>query len=126
MINYGSLVGGDAFFASRLHNFDWVNATAGDQQKALVSATDLIDQFGYDDQKYPVSILDSDATDEEFRLADLSQELEFPRGSVNTVPTEIEHACYLIAQALLSGRDPEMDLESLAATSTAYGSVRTS
>lgn len=124
MAHYGSLVEANAFFDSRLHSYDWDIATPSDREKALTQATELIDQFDYLGQKYAVSILPEDATEEECRLAELSQPLEFPRGTVNEVPVQIEHACYLIAKALLAGRDPEMDLESLANRSASYGDVR--
>lgn len=125
MAFYGTLLDANAFFAARLHSYDWDAAGASDRQKAMTQATELIDQFDYLNDKYPVAILDADATDEEKRTAELSQELQFPRGSVDTVPVEIERACYLIAQVLLSGRDPDMDLEALASKSTQYGDVKT-
>lgn len=123
---YGTVSAASGYFDSRLRSTDWFDATPARQQASLVEATALIDQFDYINQKYTVSILADDATDEEIRLANLEQTCQFPRGSVDTVPAEIERACYLIGKALLSGREPDMDNESLSATSTAYGSVRTS
>jgi len=125
MSNYGTVNAANAFFDSRLHSWDWEQAIVADRLRALVQATEYIEQFDYVGEKYAVNALGEDATDEEKRVARLSQPLEFPRGDVNEVPIEIEHACYLIAKALLSGRDPDMDLESLATKSTAYGDVRT-
>ncbi len=135
MANYGSVNGGNAFFDSRLHSYDWDQATVADRQKALYQATTLIDQFAYVGRKYTVQAvvtalgdtadLCTDANKEALRVAELAQELEFPRGDNSTIPTEIEHACYLIAKALLSGRDPEVDLEALATKATAYGDIRT-
>lgn len=124
--HYGTLVNANVFFDNRLHTFDWQNAIVDDRIKAMNQATQLIDQFEYLGQKYTVSILAEDATDEQIRTAQLAQEREFPRGTVNQVPIEIEEACYLIAKALLSGRDPEADLENLAVKSSAYGGVKTS
>lgn len=124
MAHYGTLVEANVFFDNRLHNWDWDAASLADRTKAMNQATEVIDQFAYIDQKYAVAIL-TDPTSEECRVANLSQELEFPRGAINEVPDEIEKACYLIAKALLSGRDPEADLESLATKSSAYGGVRT-
>jgi len=126
MSNYGTVNGGNAYFDARLHAYDWDQAPVSDRQKALVQATELIDQFDYVGEKYAVNLLGDDATDEEKRVARLSQPLEFPRGDVNEVPGEIDQACYLIAKALLSGRDPDMDLESLATKAAAYGDVKTS
>lgn len=125
---YGSVAGGDAFFASRLHAFDWTYAGPDDRLKSLVQAAELIDQFDYIGQKYAVQIyLDASgdaATCEGKAEAELSQPLQFPRGTVNVVPDEIERAAYLIAQKLLSGRDPEADLEALSLKSAGYGDAR--
>lgn len=116
MANYGTVNEGNAYFDARLHAYDWDQASVADRGKALVEATELIDQFDYVGRKYAVQVavdalgedadLSTDENQEILRVAELSQELEFPRGSVNTVPTEIETACYLIAKALLSGATP--------------------
>jgi len=133
MSNYGTVNGGNAYFDSRLHSYDWDNASVEDRQKALSEATELIEQFNYVGYKYTVqqaiNELDggdctTDEAQESIRQANLAQELSFPRGDVTDIPAEIDTACYLIAKALLSGRDPDYDLESLATKSTAYGDVR--
>ena len=126
MAFYGTVEDGDTYFAARMFSWDWEQATESDKEKALQTATDLIDQFDYLGQKYAVAILDEDATDEERKAANLDQPNEFPRGDVNTVPVEIETATYLIAQRLLSGRDPQMDLEGLSVKFEKYGSVQSS
>lgn len=126
--HYGSIVGANAFFASRLHSYDWEMATVLDRTKALNQATEIINQFNYLGEKYSVNALKAanpKASCEEIRLANLSQENEFPRGTVNQVPVEIEKACYLIAKALLAGRDPDADLESLSTQAASYGGMRT-
>jgi len=136
MASYGTLSAANAFFADRLHSYDWDISTVVDRQKAMNQATELIDQFDYIGQKYPVQVacdaitaagtdVTSDANQLALRVAEESQDLEFPRGDSSTIPTEIETACYLIAKALLSGRDPDADLESLSVKSAAYGGVRT-
>jgi hypothetical protein len=134
MAFYGTVNEANAFFDARLWTYDWDNASVADRSKALQHATDLIDQFDYVDQKYAVAVLYGTEsspltpTDAEIRAAELSQPLQFPRGdsadSSSTIPTEIEHACYLIAKALMT-RDPEADLEALATKKTQYGEVRT-
>ncbi len=137
MPSYGTLVAANVFFDQRLHSYDWTQASATDRQKAMNQSTELIDQFAYIGQKYPVQIVydaiaanngdvTTDANQVLLRAAEESQELEFPRGDSSTIPTEIETACYLIAKALLSGRDPDVDLESLAIKSAGYGGVKTS
>lgn len=136
MANYGTVNGGNAYFDARLHNYDWDQATTADRLAAIVQATELIDQFAYLGYKYAVQQVydaidaidgdpSTDANKELLRLAELAQPLEFPRGDVNSVPEEIESACYLIAKALLGGRDPDMDLEALASRGVAYGDVKT-
>lgn len=126
MSYYGTVNKANAYFGARLHSYDWDQATVEDRQKSLVSATELIDQFDYVGSKYAVEVLGDDATDEEKRQAELSQPLQFPRGDSPDIPTDIETACYLIAKALLSGRDPEMDLEALSSKGVGYGDLRTS
>lgn len=135
MSNYGSIAAGDAYFDARLHSYDWSRSTPEDKQKALVAASDLIDQFQYLGQKAAVYTLiedndeDTDWTEDDNRAliqeAELSQPLEFPRDADTEVPTPIEHATYLIAKALLSGRDPEADFENLAVKQSQYGGVKT-
>jgi len=128
--------GGDTFFEARLHSFEWLSKIPADKLKALVQATELIDQFQYIGNKAAVQTVIDDlgdcadlSTEENQQLlqdAELSQPLEFPRGTDATVPEAIEKACYLIAKALLGGRDPDADLENLSVKSSAYGGVRTS
>lgn len=132
---YGSVSGGDSYFESRLHAYDWSRSTPADKLKALVQAAEYIDAFGYIGQKAAVYTLieasdeDTDWTTDENRAliqaAELAQPLEFPRDADSEVPTEIEHAAYLIAKALLGGRDPEADLENLAVKQSQYGGVKT-
>lgn len=133
MAHYGSVAGGDTFFNSRLHAYDWTKSTPADKQKALVEATEYIEQFNYLGQKAAVQTVltnNPDATCEDLEplleAAELSQPLEFPRGTDTVVPAEIEQATYLIAKELLSGRDPNADLENLSVKQAKYGGVATS
>lgn len=124
---YGSLVGANNFFEQRLHTFHWDNASADDRIKANNQAYMGINMFNYLDEKYPVAqLLESNpnATEAQIQAAWLTQDGEFPRGTSNVVPAEIEYAQYLWAYALLEGRVPDEDLEQLAVTSQAYGGVR--
>lgn len=104
---YGTIEEADAFFAARLHNWDWTNGTEDDKLRALAQATELVDQFDFIDDK-----------------ADPEQELEFPRTGQSEVPVTIRRATYLIAQSLLSGRDPNADLENLALKTEVYAGLR--
>ena len=126
--HYGTLVAANTYFGERLHTDDWDRSSVADRIAAMSEATELIDQFDYIGEKHAVQVvLDaagcSDAAT--LRAAELSQELEFPRGLSEIVPAEIEQAAYLIAKALLSGREPDMDLEGLHMKSASYSGVRT-
>jgi hypothetical protein len=122
--HYGTVSGAQTFFDNRLHSFAWENSTPDDRIKALNQATELVDQFDYIGDKYAVAILGDDATDDQKQTAELSQPMQFPRGDVNTVPVEIEQATYLIAQALLDGRNPDMDLEGLPMKSMGFADAK--
>lgn len=126
MAFYGTVEDGDVYFAARLFSWDWSQATDADKEKALQVATDLIDQFDYLGQKHTIYVAGDDATDAARKVANLAQPNEFPRGDSVVIPVEIETATYLIAQKLLAGRDPEMDLEALAVKFERYGPVQTS
>lgn len=131
---YGTVVDANTFFSARLHSYDWDISNVDDRQKALVEATELIDQFDYLGQKNTVYALllanpDTDYSTNENRpaieAAELAQPLEFPRDADTTVPEVINTATYLIAQALLSGRDPDADLENANVRASSYGGVVT-
>ncbi len=134
MANYGTVNEANAFFSARLHSYDWDISTVEDRQKALVEATELIDQFNYIGQKNTVYVLQTDNPDTDWttdenrptiQAAEEAQPLEFPRDADTVVPTEIETATYLIAKALLSGREPDADLENANVSSSSYGGVVT-
>ena len=91
---YGTILGGDLFFARRLNSDDWENSTDGNKLKALYQATRLIDQLNYR----------GDKTDDE-------QLLEFPRGLDTEVPEDIENAAYLIGHKLLQGYNIDKEFE---------------
>ena len=63
--------------------------------------------------------------EEDLRDANLSQELEFPRGTDTVVPDSIKFACWEITHALLDGVDPDLELENLGVVSQGLASVRT-
>ena len=137
---YGDLSEADAYFALRLHESAWTDAAASDRPKALWAATQIIDTLNYKGYKNSVYLLlqqyDLDEiptaigtypapTIEEIMIAEVSQELEFPRGADTEVPEAIRRACYEIAHTLLDGKDPELELENLGIVSQGYSSVRT-
>jgi hypothetical protein len=117
---YGTVDAGDLFHAVRIHAWDWNNASLEDKVKALYHAQQLIDRFAFVGSK----------TDDD-------QTLEFPRtrtlddgtvcliGGSAGIPTSIEQAAFLIADALLGGRDPQADFEALNVKVETFGPVRT-
>lgn len=117
---YGSIDDGDLYFMRRVHKWDWENATTRDKLEALYNAQQEIDKFCFAGDK-----------------ADSTQSLMFPRtrtaadgtvyeiGGVSTVPVDIDRGAYLICDALVGGRDPQIDFESLGVKSETLGGVRT-
>ena len=138
--HYGDLTEANAYFAMRLHESAWTDASLAERPKALWAATQIIDTLNYKGfknsvylllQQYklsdiPTAIADyASPTIEEIMIAESSQELEFPRGADTEVPEAIRRACYEIAHTLLDGKDPELELENLGIVSQGYSSVRT-
>ena len=146
---YGTIEEAATYFAMRLHEIAWSSASVADRPKALWAATQIIDTLNYKGFKAPVWTLLQQygridyphsnvfvvpngtvgqlrPTPDEIRVAEASQDLEFPRGADTDVPKEIRMACYEIAHSLLDGKDPELELENLGITSQGYGAVRTS
>jgi len=116
------------YFAQRLHETAWTNATDADREKALIAARGIIDALNYKGFKASVyTLLQANpfASQEQIRAVEASQPLEFPRGADTGVPEAIRIAEYEIAYALLDGKDPELELENLAVSAMGYGSVKT-
>lgn len=117
---YGTVADGDLYHATRVHAWDWDNGTLEDKVKALYTTTRAIDKFNFIGEKVVET-----------------QGLEFPRtrtlsdgtvceiGGTDSVPTSIEQAAYLIADALIGGRDPQADFESTNVKVETFGPVRT-
>jgi hypothetical protein len=123
---YGTVEEADEYFANRLHEFAWTAASPDDRRKALIAARRLIDGLNFKGSKHSVATLDAAATPAAAQDAETAQPLEFPRGDDTVVPEEIRRAEYEIAHSLLDNKDPELELETLAVTSTSYSGVRTS
>jgi hypothetical protein len=87
---------------------------------------DALNFKGYKNTVYELLMASPNASNEEIYEAEAAQPLEFPRGSDTEVPGVIRMASYEIAYALLDGKDPEMELETLGIVSQGYASVRTS
>lgn len=128
MTPYGDLTDADEYFANRLHDLAWSGTDVLSHPKALWGATQIIDALNFKGDKHSVwQLLQSnpEATQEQIRAADASQPREFPRGADTEVPNDILIACFEIAYSLLDGKDPELELESLATISQGFSSVRT-
>lgn len=126
---YGTLDEADAYFANRLHETAWTEASANDRRKAILAARGIIDALNYKGNKasvYTLLLANPSATQEQVRAAEATQALEFPRGADAAVPEAIRVASYEIAYALLDGKDPELELENLAVNAMGYGAVKTS
>jgi protoporphyrinogen oxidase len=98
---YGTLAEANEYFDNRLHEQAWYDAPANDRPKALIKASQIIDNLSYKGEKAAVVAVmydsdwnELDATDEELRDANLTQPLEFPRGDDTEVPDEILIACW--------------------------------
>lgn len=127
--SYATIQEAQAYFDDRFHETAWSLSLPSERPKALLAATRIIDTLSYKGMKNSVYVLlesNPDATDEEIRAADASQELEFPRGADTTVPERILWACYEITYALLDGVDPEIELENMSMNDHGIGSVRAS
>lgn len=129
---YGTTTEANEYFENRLYEEAWSDASSADRIKALIKASQIIDALNFKGMKAAVdayydedgNLLD-DYTEEDLREADLSQELEFPRGTDTEVPDAIKIACWEITHALLDGVDPDLELENLGVVSQGIASVRT-
>lgn len=108
---YLTLEEANTYFESRLYNTAWLNASADDKEKALIMATQKIDNldnsgFGFIDSKY-----------------DISQKLEFPRTD-GIVPEKVKKAACEEALAILSrGNSKRTQLIEQGVTSFSLGDM---
>ena len=126
---YGTVQEADAYFACKLHEAAWSTSRAEDREPALIEASRIIDGLNFKGMKNSVYLVleaNPDATLAEQRAANLTQDLEFPRGADTLVPSRVQWACFEIAYALLDGVDPEMELENMSMTNHGIGTVRSS
>lgn len=106
MSSYADRTYGDSYFADRYPSTVWDNATDANKDKALATATRLIDNLNFAGDKYLST-----------------QDNEFPRGDDTTVPSKIKDACCEIAYALLDGADPELEMQSVGLESVGFAKV---
>lgn len=105
---YGSVEDADNFFSMTLEGQRWMFTQPDKKFKALVSATRRIERLNF----YGVQ-------------ANPAQPLQFPRGTDTLVPVEVQQACYELAQALLSGVNPDTETDLITTTFQGYGGLRT-
>jgi hypothetical protein len=105
---YSSVVDADAYFATRLWTEAWDEATHETKLKALTMATAKIDNLSFHGSK-----------------TDADQVLEFPRNDGEEIPTAIRRACCLIALALLDGKNPEEEYNTLRTKIAKFGPLNT-
>jgi hypothetical protein len=118
--HYGDVTDGDLFHQRRIHSWDWENATIEDKCKALYAATGMIDKFSF------IGVLVEDTQGLEFpRTRTLTDGTVCEIGGTDGVPDNIAAAAFLIADALLGGRDPQEDFESLRVKSETVSGIRT-
>lgn len=118
---YGSLVEANRYFDNRLRSQYWTEACTDDKKRALVEATNIIDSLNYAGMK-----ADSEQL-HQFPRATTPANFPNPIASVVdvTVPKDIDMACYEIAIQLLSGVDPDLEIENLANHSQGFSTART-
>jgi len=126
---YGSRIEADEYFQRKLHEIFWSEATVEEQDESLLLARRSIDTLAYKGCKATVFTLlqgNPESTNEEIRVAEAAQELEFPRGDDTIVPEDIRIAQYEEAYARLAGQDPELEYEALSVTQQQIELVKTS
>lgn len=106
-MNYATLTEAHIYFAQeRLHSELWFEVDDLDKTRALAQATRAMERLSYAGEK-----------------TDPNQELEFPRGGDEEIPTPIMHACLECAFAFLSGVDIEYEDDNRGKTSASFGRV---
>jgi hypothetical protein len=105
---YVTLEEADEYLNSIFNTDDWFMMGDSDKQKAINSATKMINVLSFIGDK-----------------TDASQENEFPRNGDLIVPQAIKDACCEIALKLSKGYDPEIEQENLNVVQSAFASVKT-
>jgi len=105
---YGTVAGGNAYFAERLRSSAWDSATDTDKEKALKMATRAIELLNFAGAKH-----------------DESQSLEFPRGRDTAVPDNINNAAYECAIEFLKGTDIQDERQNYGVISERFAFVGT-
>ena len=126
MSSYVTIQEAQDYFTNRLHSGLWDNTSVQNRQKALAEATAAIDRLRFVGDKNTVYVSRlAGGDDDALTAAFVAQELEFPRGTDEDIPSDIIAACCEEAFSRLDGKDPDEELENLAVSNQGYASVRT-
>ena len=105
---YLTIIEAQLYFDGRLGTECWDNITDDViRNKALLQSTRAIDRLNFRGEK-----------------ADANQDLQFPRADDLAVPDDIKCACAEETLALLEGKDPELERESLAVIKQEFGKAK--
>ena len=107
MTPYINIMNAQLYFNERLNTGSWDNASDEDKDKALLMSTRAIDKLNFVGDK-----------------TDSSQELQFPRGGDDVIPTAIEEACCELALTLLDDVDIGMEIEDIRILRHQFANVR--
>jgi len=111
---YSTIIDADTYFTEKLHALSWTEASDSNKTKAMNMATAIIDRLQFSGWK-----------------VEDTQVLEFPRyygdepDGTETIPDDINIACYEIAYSLLDGVDPDKEYANLAVKARTFSSVST-
>lgn len=106
---YLTVIEADEYFATRLDVEAWEDATEPNQEKAILMASDMIDQLDFTRPK-----------------ADPAQLNAFPLDGQDEVPDNVKKACCELALNLLEGKDGFAQFKDGAVRAEGYSSVRIS
>ncbi|MDE1971181.1 MAG: hypothetical protein KGI50_06445 [Patescibacteria group bacterium] len=105
---YGSVQGGDVYFARKYGRDAWKEAEDDDKVAVLTEATQHIEQLNYFGRK-----------------TSCTQTMQFPRGGDTSVPLAIQYATYEEAYQILLGRDVDEDARNRTVQQRKFGPVST-
>jgi hypothetical protein len=97
----------EEYFSTRLETIVWDDSELSDKTKSLKMATNIINRLNFQGSK-----------------TDPEQNNQFPRYPETEIPNDVKIACCEIALSLLSGVDPEREMEALRMESQTYGNVK--
>jgi hypothetical protein len=134
LLYYGTITEANTYFDERLHSTIWSDSTSSDREKSLNQSRITIDNLNYKGVKAAVYdvMYDSDGdlnspqvTETVIIAAGVTQPLQFPRGTDESVPEQIKQSQWEVAILLLDGVDPDSEYQTLRVMRQGYSSVST-